>query len=115
MSVIHWSRRDLRLSVNIALNAAIRECGGVVITRPSFRVSSPLLLGQRYDTISHYVHTYELLLADVLLRYLYAPWKMPAEVQRPSGCIIGGDYPMPIVDHDVQKEEIVRRFKGGQP
>ena len=114
MSVIHWSRRDLRLSVNIALNAAIRECGGVLITRPSFRVSSPLL-GQRYDTINHYVRIYEPLPADVLLRYLYAPLMVPAEVQRPSGCIIGGDYPMPIVDHDVQKEEIVRRFKGGQP
>jgi deoxyribodipyrimidine photolyase len=31
MPVIHWFRRDLRLSDNVALNAAIHKHGGVVI------------------------------------------------------------------------------------
>jgi deoxyribodipyrimidine photo-lyase len=31
--------------------------------------------------------------------------------QRMAGCVIGEDYPAPIVDHAAQKDEIVRRFK----
>lgn len=31
--------------------------------------------------------------------YLSEPWKMPADVQKAAKCIIGTDYPEPIVDH----------------
>jgi deoxyribodipyrimidine photo-lyase len=31
--------------------------------------------------------------------YVSEPHKMPLEVQQKSGCIIGVDYPAPIVDH----------------
>ena len=115
MSVIHWFRRELRLSDNIALNAATLADGGVIIAQTYSRVLNPVCQCQHYDTIGPYVHTYQLQPAHVPLRYLYAPWTMPAEVQPQSGCIIGGDYSMPIVDHDVQKDKIVRRFKGGRP
>jgi deoxyribodipyrimidine photo-lyase len=115
MSVIRWVRRKLRLSDNTALNAAIREGGGVVIAQPYCRVPIPVRQGRRYDTICGYVHRYTPQLARQPLRCLCAPWTMPAEVQCRSGCIIGGGYPMPIVDHDVQKDKIVRRFKGGRP
>ena len=83
--------------------------------QPYFRVFNPVLQGQRFDASGDYVRKFVPSLARVPLKYLHEPWKMPAEVQRASGCIIGGDYPMPIVDHDVQKAEIVRRFKGGRP
>lgn len=32
-------------------------------------------------------------------KYIYEPWLAPLEVQRKAGCIIGKDYPRPIVDH----------------
>ena len=32
-------------------------------------------------------------------QYLYAPWKAPHHVQLAAGCVIGVDYPHPIVDH----------------
>jgi deoxyribodipyrimidine photo-lyase len=38
-------------------------------------------------------------LARVPARYLAEPHTMPLAVQRESGCIIGTDYPAPIVDH----------------
>ena len=31
--------------------------------------------------------------------HIYEPWKAPVEVQKKAGCIIGQDYPKPIVDH----------------
>ena len=31
--------------------------------------------------------------------HIYEPWKAPLEVQKKAGCVIGQDYPEPIVDH----------------
>jgi deoxyribodipyrimidine photo-lyase len=36
---------------------------------------------------------------------------MPPLLQRQVGCVIGRDYPAPIVDHAAQKDEILRRFQ----
>ena len=33
-------------------------------------------------------------------KYIYEPWKAPKAVQEKAGCIIGKDYPKPIVAHD---------------
>lgn len=33
------------------------------------------------------------------LRYLFEPWTAPKAVQEKANCIIGVDYPSPIVDH----------------
>jgi cryptochrome len=39
-------------------------------------------------------------LAKMPDKYIYEPWKAPLDVQRAAGCIIGKDYPAPIVDHE---------------
>ena len=31
--------------------------------------------------------------------YIFEPWKAPLDVQEEAGCIIGKDYPEPIIDH----------------
>lgn len=33
-------------------------------------------------------------------RYIYEPWTAPLAVQKEAGCIIGTDYPAPVVKHD---------------
>ncbi len=38
-------------------------------------------------------------LASVPLAYIHEPWRMPTEVQHKHGCVLGRDYPFPIVDH----------------
>ena len=38
-------------------------------------------------------------LAKMSTEYVYEPWKAPLEVQKEAGCVIGVDYPAPIVDH----------------
>jgi FAD binding domain of DNA photolyase len=43
-------------------------------------------------------------------QYLLEPWKAPEAVQKKAQCIIGKDYPAPIVEHNaVYKENILRR------
>ena len=38
-------------------------------------------------------------LAKIPVNYIYEPWKAPASVQEEAGCIIGKDYPSPMVKH----------------
>ena len=34
-------------------------------------------------------------------KYIYDPWNAPIDVHKSAGCIVGKDYPNPIVDHKI--------------
>ena len=38
---------------------------------------------------------------------------MPEHVQREVGCVIGADYPEPIVDHAQARREALERYRLG--
>ena len=44
-------------------------------------------------------------------KYIFEPHLAPASVQRTSNCIIGEDYPFPIVDRKLSRKENLIRFK----
>ena len=64
-----------------------------------FRVYSPVSFGQKYDKEGKFVRHFLPILKDMPAKYIYEPWKAPADVQKKANCIIGKDYPEPIVDH----------------
>ena len=64
-----------------------------------FRVYSPVSFGQKYDKEGKFVRHFLPVLKDMPAKYIYEPWKAPADVQKKANCIIGKDYPEPIVDH----------------
>jgi deoxyribodipyrimidine photo-lyase len=66
---------------------------------PYFRVFNPVLQGKKHDPEGAYVRRWIPELDMVPQRYIHAPWKMPPDVQRASGCTIGREYPAPVVDH----------------
>ena len=43
--------------------------------------------------------------------YLFEPWKAPESVQQAAGCVVGKNYPLPLVDHKEQRRECVQRLK----
>ena len=43
--------------------------------------------------------------------HLREPWTMPDEAQREAGCVIGTDYPEPIVDHREARLEAIERYR----
>lgn len=43
--------------------------------------------------------------------YIYEPWKAPRSVQQAAGCIIGKDYPQPIVQHEAISKKNIQRMK----
>lgn len=42
--------------------------------------------------------------------FIYEPWKAPLKVQEKAGCIIGKDYPKPIVEHDQMRKKNIERM-----
>ena len=42
--------------------------------------------------------------------YIYEPWKAPLSVQKAAGCIIGQDYPRPVVDHSIVMKRNLERM-----
>ncbi|MDH7484840.1 MAG: deoxyribodipyrimidine photo-lyase [Anaerolineae bacterium] len=77
---------------------------------PYFRLFNPTLQGQRHDPQGAYVRHWLPELARVPERFIHEPWKMPLEMQRAAGCIIGVDYPAPIVDHRWARERALDAY-----
>jgi deoxyribodipyrimidine photo-lyase len=82
--------------------------------QPFFRrIYNPTLHMERYDPQGRYVRRYVEELRDVPDDYLREPWTMPDDVQREAGCVIGEDYPEPIVDHREAREAAFERYSVG--
>jgi deoxyribodipyrimidine photo-lyase len=77
---------------------------------PYFRMFNPVLQGRKYDPEGRYVRRWVPELANVPGRYIHAPWEMPLDVQRQAGCIVGQDYPAPIVDHASARKRVLEAF-----
>ncbi len=73
--------------------------------QPYFRIFNPVTQSKKFDPQGVFIRAQLPELAGVPKQYLHEPWKMPLEVQRASGCIIGRDYPEPIVDHAAARKK----------
>ena len=49
-------------------------------------------------------------LRDVPLERLAEPWTMSDEEQRACGCVVGRDYPAPVVDHPAERRRALERY-----
>jgi deoxyribodipyrimidine photo-lyase len=83
---------------------------GVDTQPPSRRILNPTLQQQRFDPDGTYVRRYVGELSPVPDEHLAEPWKMPDELQRDVGCVIGVDYPQPIIDHAQARLEALERY-----
>ncbi len=72
---------------------------------PWFRIFNPVLQGEKFDPRGEYVRRYLPELALIPDRFIHRPWEMTGDRQRAAGCVVGVDYPAPIVDHG--KERLV--------
>ena len=79
--------------------------------QPWFRIFNPVTQSERFDAQGAFIRRYLPELARVPDRYLHAPWTLPAAEQQRTGCVIGRDYRMPIVDHAVQRALALALFK----
>ena len=75
------------------------------------RMYNPALHQQRLDPGGDYVRTYLPELAGVPLAKLAEPWTMSVAEQRAAGCVVGRDYPAPIVDRKAERERAMERYR----
>jgi len=76
-----------------------------------FRVYGPVSFPKKYDKDGAYVKKYFPVLANMPAKYVYEPWTAPADVQKKAGCVVGVDYPAPIVDHATIHKTNIQRMK----
>ena len=80
--------------------------------QPYFRrIYNPARHMERFDPDGRYVRRYVPELCDVPDDHLREPWLMPREVQESCGCVIGEDYPEPIVDRREAREDAIARYR----
>jgi len=75
------------------------------------RLYNPMTQQRRHDPDGAYVRRWVPELRDVPLARLAAPWTMTAEEQAAAGCVIGRDYPAPIVDHKRERERALAAYR----
>lgn len=78
---------------------------------PYFRIFNPVLQSQKFDPQGNFIRSRVPELAKVPDRYIHSPWLMPDEIQVECNCVIGKNYPAPIVDHQKVKERTIAAFK----
>ncbi len=79
--------------------------------QPWFRIFNPVTQSQRFDPEGCFIRRYLPQLAVVTARRIHAPWQMTLQEQQAAGCIIGRDYPAPIVDHALARERTLKRYQ----
>ena len=75
------------------------------------RMYNPAAQQQRHDPDGAYVRRWVPELRDVPLARLAEPWTMTEAEQEAAGCVIGRDYPEPIVDHRQERERAMARYR----
>lgn len=75
----------------------------------TIRAYSMTKQGKDQDSEGNYIRKWVPELSNVPTKYIHEPWGMPLEVQHSSSCIIGIDYPEPILDEVASRKEGVKR------
>jgi deoxyribodipyrimidine photo-lyase len=79
--------------------------------QPYFRIFNPVAQSKKFDPEGAFIRRWLPELRRVPDRYLHEPWTMPADVQQAAGCIIGRDYPAPIVDHHAARARALAAYE----
>ena len=94
---IHWSQMQMQ-SGTTGIN--------------TLRMYSPTKQAQDQDPEGLFIRRWVPELSKVPLPYLATPWKMDESVQRLAGCMIGVDYPQPVVDDKAAMKAAKDRMYG---
>ena len=70
-----------------------------------------MAFGKKTDPEGKYIKKWLPVLEKFPAKYIYEPWAAPKHIQQQAGCLIGIDYPMPIVDHaTASKDNMVSEY-----
>jgi deoxyribodipyrimidine photo-lyase len=103
---------DTLVDADLANNAAgwqwVAGCGADAA--PYFRIFNPVLQGEKFDPDGTYVRRYVPELAMLPARWIHRPWEAPTDVLSAAGLNLGGNYPLPIVEHGWARARALAAF-----
>ena len=76
-----------------------------------YRIFNPMLQSKKFDPDGAYIRRYVPELADVPAKRIHEPHLMTPEEQARARCRIGTDYPSPVVDHQLARQEYLNLGK----
>jgi deoxyribodipyrimidine photo-lyase len=78
--------------------------------QPYFRIFNPVSQSEKFDPDGRFIRRYLPQLAKLSAKEIHAPWLLSPQRQRAAGCVIGVDYPPPIVDHAEARATTLARY-----
>jgi deoxyribodipyrimidine photo-lyase len=78
--------------------------------QPWFRVFNPVTQSRRFDPNGAYIRRWLPELARVPDAHVHAPWEMGSLAQQAASCVIGRNYPAPIVRHEEARRRALARY-----
>ena len=115
--LIHWWEgekwfHDTLVDADLGSNSVgwqwIARCGADAA--PYFRVFNPILQGLKFDPDGEYVKKYLPEIKNISTKFIHNPWKINRKEQVECNCIIGKDYPRPIVNLSKSRDKALEAF-----
>jgi len=105
---LHLARHFLDFEPGIHWSQLQMQSGTTGIN--TLRIYNPTKQALEHDPRGVFIRRWLPELAGVPPAFVHMPWMMPSETQRTAGCVIGRDYPAPLVDHATALREAKRRL-----
>lgn len=81
---------------------------------PWFRIFNPVLQGKKFDPDGTYVRRYVPELAHIPAAAIHDPWRLNRQEQEAAQCVIGRQYPAPMVDHAEARARTLAIYRVGE-
>jgi deoxyribodipyrimidine photo-lyase len=78
--------------------------------QPYFRIFNPVTQSQRFDAEGEFIKRYVPQLRKLDKKHIHAPWLAPGNVLEKAGVVLGENYPLPIIEHDVARKQTLARY-----
>jgi len=78
--------------------------------QPYFRIFNPVTQSQKFDPGGKFIRKYLPELKGCDDKAIHAPWTLTAEKQLQAKAVLGRDYPLPVIDHAIQRERALTLY-----
>jgi deoxyribodipyrimidine photo-lyase len=78
---------------------------------PYFRIFNPISQSQKHDPEGEFIRRWLPQLERVPNRHIHQPWMMSKAEQAEYGCLIGSDYPAPIIEHSQARKRALDFYR----
>lgn len=78
--------------------------------QPYFRIFNPVTQSEKFDAEGRFIRRHLPQLGKLDNRRIHAPWQLPSRELQAAGIELGGNYPLPIVQHEEARKRTLERY-----